>query len=312
MNMIDIGKSGLIASEIIFGSMRLGALTTEQAVEVISVAYENGVNFFDHADIYGGDGGSEIRFTEALKLTDIKREDIILQSKCGIRSHPSGNHNYYDFSYEHIVSSVDKILKRLNTDYLDILLLHRPDTLMEPDEVAKAFDELEANGKVRHFGVSNQHPMHIELLKKSVKQRLLVNQLQFSPVFTGMINCGIEVNIKTDSAANRDGLILEYSRINNMTIQAWSPYQYGTFEGVFLLNDDFSELNTVIRRIATENNVDDVAVVAAWILRHPAKIQVVMGSMNKARIEAICKASELSLSREEWYEIYVAAGNLIP
>ena len=312
MRMIDVGKSGLLGSEIILGCMRLASLSTSEAVEIIKTAYSNGVNFFDHADIYGGNGVSELNFSNALKKTGIKREDIILQSKCAIRQDPFGKYSYYDFSYEYIVNSVEQILKRLDTEYLDILLLHRPDTLMEPEEVARAFDELSSSGKVHHFGVSNQHPMHIELLKKSLGQKLLVNQLQFSPVFTGMINCGIEVNVKSEGANNRDGLVLEYSRINDMTIQAWSPYQYGTFEGVFLLNEEFKELNSVIHRIAKENNVEDVAVVAAWILRHPAKMQVVIGSMNKERISAICKASEFCLSREEWYEIYVAAGNLIP
>lgn len=313
MRMIDIGKSGLLGSEIVVGCMRLSGLATEDAVDVINTAYDNGVNFFDHADLYGGfEGKSEIKFSEAFKKTSIRREDIILQSKCAIRPHPSGKHNYYDFSFEHIVASVDKILKRLDTDYLDILLLHRPDPLMEPCEVAKAFDELETNGKVKAFGVSNQHPLQIELLKKDVKQKLLVNQLQFSPVFTGMINFGMEVNTKTNGSVNHDGMILEYSRINDMTIQAWSPFQYGTFEGVFLTSDNFKELNSVITRMAKEKGVTDEAIVAAWILRHPAKIQVVLGSMNKDRIAGICKASSIELSREEWYEIYVAAGNIIP
>ena len=313
MKMIDIGKTGLMGSEIILGCMRLSGLSVSDAADVISTAYENGINFFDHADLYGGfEGKSESVFSEALKKTGINRNDIILQSKCAIRQHPSKKFNYFDFSYEHIVGSVDRILTRLDTDYIDILLLHRPDTLMEPDEVAKAFDELETQGKVRYFGVSNQNPLQMELLGESVTQRLIVNQLQLSPAFTGMITEGFEVNMKTPGSVNHDGMILEYSRLNNITIQAWSPFQYGTFEGPFLTSDLYSELNGVIRRIAGEKGVKEEAVVAAWILRHPAKIQVVIGSMNKDRVAAICHASDFVLSREEWYEIYVAAGNIIP
>lgn len=313
MKKIDIGKSGIMGSEVALGCMRMNDLSVGEAARVIDTAYGCGINYFDHADIYGDFCGiSEERFAAALKETDIERGDIILQTKCGIRGHSSGSFNYYDFSYEHITDSVNGSLERLKTDYVDVLLLHRPDTLMEPDEVAKAFDRLESEGKVRHFGVSNQHPMHIELLKKTLNQKLIANQLQFSPVHTGMINCGMEVNVISDGAAAKDGYVLEYSRLCDMTIQAWSPYQYGVLEGVFLLNEAFAPLNAVIKRIAAENGVQDSAVVAAWILRHPANMQIVPGSMNAERIAAICKGSELELSREEWYEIYHSAGNIIP
>lgn len=313
MNTIDIGKSGLKGSEIVLGCMRMDALSVDEAATVIQTAYDSGINFYDHADIYGDMRGiSEERFASAIKKTSLKREDIILQSKCGIRKHPSGNHNYFDFSYDHIIEAVDGILKRLETDYIDVLLLHRPDTLMEPDEIAKAFDKVEKDGKVRHFGVSNQHPMHIEMLKKSVKQDLIANQLQFSPVHTGMINCGMEMNMKTEGAVDHDGLILEYCRLENMTIQAWSPYQHGMIKGVFLTNAAFDGVNNVIRRLAEEKSVTDTAIVAAWILRHPAKMQVIAGSMNPQRISDICKASGITITREEWYEIYHAAGNIIP
>lgn len=313
MNKIKIGNSEILGSQIVLGCMRMNGLNEDEAAKVIETAIENGINFFDHADIYGGfNGESERRFSGALKKTDIKREDIILQSKCAIRQHSSGEFNYYDFSYEHIINSVNDILIRLDTDYVDILLLHRPDTLMEPEEVAKAFDKLHNEGKVKSFGVSNQHPYHIELLKKYVNQNIIANQLQFSPVHTGMINSGMEVNMASPGAINRDGMILEYSRINNITIQAWSPYQFGVIEGVFLNNPDFKNVNSVIRRIADDKGVSDVAVIAAWITRHPAKIQVVAGSMNPTRIAEICKSSNIHLSREEWYEIYHAAGNIIP
>ncbi len=313
MKRLQIGKSSIQASAIALGCIRMNSLSVEDAANVIQTAYDCGIDFFDHADIYGEFSGiSEERFSAAIKTTSISRDKIILQSKCGIRKHPSGEFNYFDFSYEHIIHSVDGILKRLNTDYLDVFLLHRPDALMEPDEIAKAFDELFAKGKVRNFGVSNQHPMHIEMLKKSVRQPLIVNQLQFSPVHTGMINCGMEVNMQTPGAIQRDGMILEYSRLNDITIQCWSPFQHGMIEGVFLLNKEFEAVNAVIRRMANEKEVSDTAIVAAWILRHPANMQIIPGSMNPSRISDICKAGSLSLSREEWYEIYHAAGNIIP
>lgn len=231
---------------------------------------------------------------------------MILQSKCGIRQ------GFFDFSKEHIIASVEGSLKRLKTDYLDTLLLHRPDTLFEPEEVAAAFTELEKSGKVRHFGVSNQNPGQIELLKKYVDQELIANQLQFSIMHTGMIDTGFNVNMTIDPSLDRDGGILEYSRLNNMTIQAWSPFQYGFFEGVFLDNDKFPELNKVIDKIATDKGVTNSAIAVAWIQRHPASFQTVVGTMNPGRIADIAKASDVTLSREEWYEIYRAAGNQLP
>ncbi|EFR94687.1 aldo/keto reductase family oxidoreductase, partial [Listeria innocua FSL J1-023] len=219
---------------------------------------------------------------------------------------------FFDFSKEHIISSVEGSLKRLKTDYLDTLLLHRPDTLFEPEEVAAAFTELEKSGKVRHFGVSNQNPGQIELLKKYVDQELIANQLQFSIMHTGMIDTGFNVNMTIDPSLDRDGGILEYSRLHNMTIQAWSPFQYGFFEGVFLDNDKFPELNKTIDKIAAYKGVTNSAIAVAWIQRHPASFQTVVGTMNPGRIADIAKASDVTLSREEWYEIYRAAGNQLP
>nr|WP_280529528.1 aldo/keto reductase [Listeria aquatica] len=295
----------LAAPSIAIGCMRMADLSKEQADRVVHTALENGLNFFDHADIYGG-GKSEEVFADAIGMNASIRDKMILQSKCGIRQ------GYFDFSKEHIIASVDGVLKRLKTDYLDSLLLHRPDTLVEPDEVAAAFDELERAGKVRHFGVSNESPLQIELLKKSVKQKLIVNQLQFSVMHTGMIDAGLNVNMKVDAGIDRDNGILEYSRIHDMTIQAWSPFQYGYFEGVFLDNPKFPELNTKMDEIAERYQVTSSALAIAWILRHPAKIQAVLGTMNPERIEAIRKGADISLTREEWYEIYRAAGNVLP
>ncbi|MHC5279060.1 aldo/keto reductase [Listeria kieliensis] len=304
METLKLGGE-LAAPSIAIGCMRMADLSKEQAERVVQTALENGLNFFDHADIYGG-GKSEEVFADAVGMNARIREKMILQSKCGIRQ------GYFDFSKEHIIASVDGILKRLKTEYLDSLLLHRPDTLVEPDEVAEAFDELERAGKVRHFGVSNESPLQIELLKKSVKQKLLVNQLQFSVMHTGMIDAGFNVNMKVDAGIDRDNGILEYSRIHDMTIQAWSPFQYGYFEGVFLDNPKFPELNVKIDEVAERHGVTNSAIAIAWILRHPAKIQAVLGTMNPERIEAIRKGADVALTREEWYEIYRAAGNVLP
>ncbi|HHQ0407480.1 TPA: aldo/keto reductase [Listeria innocua] len=305
MKRITIGNSDLTASEISLGCMRMADLSKEEANKVINTALENGIDFFDHADIYGG-GKSEEVFADAIDMNVTVREKMILQSKCGIRQ------GFFDFSKEHIISSVEGSLKRLKTDYLDTLLLHRPDTLFEPEEVAAAFTELEKSGKVRHFGVSNQNPGQIELLKKYVDQELIANQLQFSIMHTGMIDTGFNVNMTIDPSLDRDGGILEYSRLNNMTIQAWSPFQYGFFEGVFLDNDKFPELNKAIDKIAADKGVTNSAIAVAWIQRHPASFQTVVGTMNPGRIADIAKASDVTLSREEWYEIYRAAGNQLP
>ncbi|EFR88567.1 aldo/keto reductase family oxidoreductase [Listeria marthii FSL S4-120] len=305
MKRITIGNSALTASEISLGCMRMADLSKEDANKVINTALENGIDFFDHADIYGG-GKSEEVFADAIDMNATIREKMILQSKCGIRQ------GFFDFSKEHIISSVEGSLKRLKTDYLDTLLLHRPDTLFEPEEVAAAFTELEKSGKVRHFGVSNQNPGQIELLKKYVDQELIANQLQFSIMHTGMIDTGFNVNMTIDPSLDRDGGILEYSRLNNMTIQAWSPFQFGFFEGVFLDNDKFPELNKTIDKIAADKGVTNSAIAVAWIQRHPANFQTVVGTMNPGRIADIAKASDVTLSREEWYEIYRAAGNQLP
>jgi len=285
--------------------MRINNIELSEATKVIETSVAHGIDFFDHADIYGG-GTCESIFAEALSKTSISRDKIILQTKCGIRK------GSFDFSKEHIIASVEGSLQRLKTDYIDVLALHRPDTLVEPEEVAAAFDELEKSGKVRYFGVSNQKPMQIELLKKSVKQKLVVNQLQFGVMATGMVDQGIHVNMKDEASIDHDGSILDYSRLHDMTIQAWSPYQYGFFEGVFLGHEKFPEVNRVIDELAAKYNVTNTAIATAWILRHPAKMQTIVGTMNPTRIEDVAKATHITLTREEWYAIYLAAGNILP
>lgn len=305
MRTIKLGSSTLEVPVVAVGCMRIKSLNQNEAERFIHGALEEGANFFDHADIYGGGTCEEI-FADAIQMNDDIREKIILQSKCGIRK------GMFDFSKEHILESVDGILKRLQTDYLDVLLLHRPDALVEPEEVAEAFDSLESSGKVRHFGVSNQNPMQIELLKKSVKQPLVANQLQLSITNSTMISNGINVNMENDSAVNRDGSVLDYCRLNDMTIQPWSPFQYGFFEGVFLENEKFPQLNEKIDEIADKYEVSNTTIAIAWLLRHPARMQPIVGTMNIDRLKDCCRASDVYLTREEWYAIYRAAGNVLP
>lgn len=305
MRTIKLGTSTLEVPVIAVGCMRMNALGGAEAETFVRTAMELGANFFEHADIYGGGKCEEI-FADAIRMNDDIREKIVLQSKCGIRK------GAFDFSKEHILASVDGILKRLRTDYLDVLLLHRPDALVEPEEVAEAFDQLERSGKVRHFGVSNQKPMQIELLKKFVKQPLVANQLQLSITNATMISNGINVNMENESAVDRDGSILDYCRLHDITIQPWSPFQYGFFEGVFLGSDKFPALNRTIDEIAARYGVSNTTIAIAWLLRHPANMQPVIGTMNPERLRDCVKASDIRLTREEWYEIYRAAGNVLP
>lgn len=304
MKKIKFGSTTQEVASVILGCMRIN--NAENPVEVIETAAENGINFFDHADIYAG-GECESIFGKALKESSLCREDLFIQTKCGIV--PG---KMFDFSKEHIIESVDASLTRLGVDHVDALLLHRPDTLVEPEEVAAAFDQLEAQGKVTHFGVSNQNPMQIELLKKTVKQPLVANQLQFGIMHTGMIDQGIHVNMTDGGSVDHDGGLLDYSRLHDMTIQAWSPYQYGFFEGVFIGNEKFPELNKKLETLAEKYGTTPTGLASAWILRHPANMQVIAGTMNIGRIKEIAKASEIVLSREDWYDIYMAAGNILP
>lgn len=305
MRTMKLGPSTLEVPVVAVGCMRINSLDKAEAERFVQTSLELGANFFDHADIYGG-GECEKIFADAVHMNDDVREKLILQSKCGIRK------GMFDFSKEHILSSVDSILQRLRTDYLDVLLLHRPDTLVEPEEVAAAFDQLASSGKVRHFGVSNQNPMQMQLLQKYVKQPIVANQLQLSITNSTMITQGFNVNMENAAAVNRDGSVLDFCRLNDITIQPWSPFQYGFFEGVFLDNEKFPELNAQINEVADKYNVSNTTIAIAWLLRHPANMQPVTGTMNITRITDCIKASEVHLTREEWYSIYRAAGNILP
>lgn len=304
MKNLMIGNK-LEVPEIGLGCMRITGLPGKKEVaELIHSSMEAGVNFFDHADIYAK-GEAEAVFGEV--VTKQEREKMIIQTKCSIRPGVC-----FDFSKEHILKSVDGSLKRLQTDYIDILLLHRPDTLMEEEEVAEAFRELERSGKVRYFGVSNQNAMQLELMNQWCDGKILINQLQLSIAHCPMIDAGLNVNIRNEEGASRDGGVLEYCRLKNITIQSWSPFQYGFFEGVFIGNEKFPELNDVLNRLSEKYSVTPNAIAVAWILRHPAKIQTIVGTTNEKRVREICEASKMKLTREEWYELYMAAGKKLP
>lgn len=306
MKTIPMAHGDLTLPAIVQGCMRIADMPVPEVERLIETCLSLGITMFDHADIYAG-GRSEEVFGKALQNRPELREGILLQSKCGINP----KLGLYDFSKEHILQSVDGSLARLGVERLDVLLLHRPDALMEPEEVAAAFDRLEAQGKVAHFGVSNQNPSQIQLLQKAVRQPLCFNQLQFSIAHTGMIDQGINVNIASGGAVDRDGGILNYCMLHDITIQAWSPFQYGFFEGVFVDNPKFAELKEAMDAIALAHGVSTQAVAVAFILRHPARMQVIIGTTNLSRIQASAQG-DFALSREEWYRLYKAMGNPIP
>ena len=306
MRTINLGAAGLKVPALAVGCMRINKIEKAEAAVFVRTAIDLGANFFDHADIYG-DGSCEEIFAKAIGASGTPREEIFIQSKCGIRKGAA-----FDFSREHIVSSVEGSLRRLRTEYLDVLLLHRPDALMEPEEVAEAFGTLQETGKVRFFGVSNQNPMQIELLKRYVKQPIVANQLQLSIANCTMISQGLHNNMQDDFAVQRDGSVLDYCRLNDITIQTWSPFQYGMFKGVFLDNPEFPELNEQINKIARKYSVSNTAIAFAWLLRHPARMQPVAGTMNIGRLKDCVKATEIVLTRDEWYAIFLAAGNTLP
>ena len=305
MRTVKLGRSGLMVPTVSVGCMRIGGMSDLDAGALIDKALSMGANFFDHADIYGG-GRCEEKFAKVYGMNDDRREKVILQSKCGIRS------GRYDFSREHILSSVDGILSRLKTDYLDVLLLHRPDILCEPEEVAETFAMLKESGKVKHFGVSNHNPMQIALLERYLEMPIVANQIQLSITNCTTMSQGINVNMENNSATMRDGSVLDYCRLNDISIQAWSPFQYGFFDGVFLDNPDFPELNRVLSEVAEAHGVSKTVITIAWLLRHPAKIIPVTGTTKVTRLEDCLKAADITLTREEWYAIYRAAGNDIP
>ncbi|MFC5758077.1 aldo/keto reductase [Rhizobium sp. GCM10022189] len=309
MKSYRLPQTDLDVSSIILGMMRIANMSNGEIQQLVGAARDAGVTFFDHADIYGGaPHRCEARFGEAISLGAAEREKLVIQSKVGIRK------GFFDFSAAHILASVDQSLAALKTDYLDVLLLHRPDTLVEPEEVAAAFDALKSSGKVRHFGVSNHTPGQIELLKTAVKQPLIVNQVQLSITHAPLIASGVAANMAgLDQSVDRDNGLLDYSRINGMMLQAWSPFQKGFFDGVFLGDrENFADLNDAIDELAKAYGVTPTGIAVAWITRHPAKIQVVLGTTKPERVAEAAAGSSVALTREEWYRLFRAAGHTLP
>jgi len=313
MRQLDLGKSGFWAPEISLGCMRMKDLAVAEATKVIHAALDSGINFFDHADIYGLNGLSEEIFGKAIKELGIQREDMLLQTKCGIEiSSAPGKVTAFNFSKNYIITCLEQSLTRLQVEYVDVLVLHRPDTLFEPEEVAAAFDLLHTAGKVRYFGVSNQTLGQMTLLQKHTKHKLIVNQLQFGLAHTGMIDAGLNANMKNPASVDHDGGILDHCRLHDITIQAWSPFRSAITGNAFLDDPNYFDLNATLNELAEKYQVSKEAVAATWILRHPAAMQVIIGSMNPSRIEKSAKATSFSLTRDEWYALYLSAGNILP
>lgn len=312
MKYYEIPHTNMRQSAVIQGCMRFKGMSSMEVERIVNLCLENGINSFDHADVYGTAGmrgECEQLFGQVLKENPGLRDKVYIQSKCGICK---SEQDYYDFSKEHILEAVDGILTRLQTEYLDVLLLHRPDTLMEPEEVADVFETLHKAGKVRYFGVSNMNPGQVELLERAVDAPLVFNQLQLSIAHCPMIDTGLSVNNRIPQAVDYEGGILEYSRLKAMTIQAWSPFQKGLFEGPFLTDrETYGELNAYIDQLAEKYNVTNTAIAVAWILRHPAHMQVILGTTNEKRIADACQGADIILTREEWYTLYVKAGKRI-
>ncbi|CEW28723.1 aldo/keto reductase family oxidoreductase [Streptococcus pneumoniae] len=308
MRYITLGQDDKELSEIVLGMMRIKDKSVKEVEELVETALSVGINAFDLADIYGR-GRCEELLGLVLKNRPDLREKMWIQSKCGIRIE---EFTYFDFSKDYIIKSVDGILQRLKIDHLDSLLLHRPDALMESDQVAEAFDLLYKQGKVRDFGVSNQNPMMMELLKKDVKQPLAVNQLQLSAAFTPGFESAFHVNMEDSQAAMRDGSIFEYCKLHDVVIQAWSVLQFGYFKGNFVGNEKFQALNQVLDRLAIKYGVTSSTIAISWILRYSAKMQAVVGTTNPKHLREVSQAANFSLTRKEWYEIYLAAGNNLP
>ena len=308
MKNIDIPEIPFPLSAVVLGLMRIQELDDAQVQALVGAAVDSGINVFDHANVYGSSRhGCETRWGEAITMTPSERDAIVIQSKVGIRE------GFWDFSRDHILAEVDLSLSALNTDRLDVLLLHRPDTLMEPEEIAAAFDELETAGKVRHFGVSNQTPGQVELLRATVRQPLLFNQVQLSITHAPLIAAGISANMQgLDQSIDRDNGILDYSRLHGMTLQAWSPFQKGFFDGTFLDDPAFPELNEVLRSLAEIYGVTPTGIAVAWITRHPANMQVVLGTTKPERVRDAAAGAEVPLTREEWYSLFTAAGYILP
>ena len=311
MKKIVLGKTGPISSAIALGCMRLKEMSVAEVKELIKTALDNEIDLFDHADIYGANYCEEI-FGRALSELKPPREKILIQSKCGIERDATGPNHAFNFTKDYIINAAEGSIKRLQCEYLDILALHRPDTLADPEEVASAFDNLYTRGLVRYFGVSNQNSLETELLQSATPHKLIVNQLQFGPAHTSMIDINIYTNRSETKATLKDGEILNYSRLKGITIQAWSPFSVSNLSGLFIDHSDYKELNDILEKLSLKYGAEKNAITAAWIMRHPANMQVIVGTTKPARIKEIAKSGDISLTHHEWYDVYKAAGNPLP
>ncbi len=306
MKYINLPHTDLKASQIALGCMRIANKSVDEVEKLVKYALDKGINFFDHADIYGA-GKSEELFGEVLKRNPELRDKIIIQTKCGI---VSGKR--YDFSKEHILNSVEQSLKRLQTDHVEILLLHRPDALCDPKEVAEAFDELYDSGKVKYFGVSNHTPLQISLLQKYTKHPIIANQLQLSIVHSVMIDSGLNMNMTESMAQDKDGGVLDFCRLHDITIQAWSIVQASWADGTFLNNPKYQKLNAKLQELADKYQTTKSAIATAWILRHPAQIQAIAGTTSCEHLQENIDACDITLTRQEWYDLYLANEKVLP
>lgn len=312
MQYQEIGRSGVSASRVALGVMRLAGKSVEQACHVLDTALACGINFIDTADIYGRGKSSSV-LGKALRELGVERDRVLLQTKLGIYIDPKAKAaKRYDFTHDHLIAALDQELELLQTDYVDFVLLHRPDPLADLQELADTFTELKAKGKVRHFGVSNMGPWQVELMQSALSDHLEVNQLQFGLMHSSMIRSQLHTNMEDAGTTAESGDVLSYSQLRGMTLQAWSPFQYGASKGCFIDNDKFPQLNALLAAIAARHGVAKETIATAWILRHPSKIQVIPGSMTPSRIRNIATATEVELTRQEWWDLYLAAGNDLP
>lgn len=317
MKQTNLGNTTLKIPTMGLGIMRMNSKTPQEAAKVLETAFDNGINFIDSADIYG-QGESEKIFGKALKLSKLNREELFIQSKVGIIIDPAKSEgsrvfgSRYEFTKNHILDAVDGILERMDITYLDSILLHRPDALMDLDGIKEAFDILQAEGKVRFFGVSNFNVEQFLMLQNTVSQPLMFNQLQFGLMHTGMIDSDFNVNVTGTVNANHSYGLLSFLRRKHITLQAWSPFQYGQFEGSFINNPNFPELNEELEKLAKKYNVGKNAIATAWILRWPGQAQVIIGAMTPAHITDSAKGADITLTRQEWYDLYMAAGHDLP
>jgi len=320
MQILPLPHTPLKVSRLCAGCMGLGggweadAVLTpaleKEARAFVEAALSLGINFFDHADIYTRGRAEEV-FGRVLRDCPGLRERLVLQSKCGIlfADTPPGTPHRFDFSHGHITRSVDAILARLHTGYIDVLLLHRPDALMEPEEVARAFAELRQSGKVRHFGVSNHNHHQVALLQSFLPEPLVANQLEMSLLHHGFAEAYISFNQTSPGYPDGWEGMLEYSRLKGLSLQAWSPLAHGALVGANpgRLTENGRKTVELVRQMAAARSVAPEAIALAWLLRHPAGIVPVLGTSKPERLAACVKALDVQLSREEWYRLFESA-----